>query len=103
MGVNMLHAQLKKIKVTRDGELSRLMDEAATAPLLLEKDGVLFRLHREEKEDIFAGYDAEKVKTALAKTAGSWADIDIDAFIEALYKARESGSRPDDQPNGLSD
>lgn len=55
------------------------------------------RLERED-EDIWAGYDAEQVRQAIAETAGSWADLDTDALIDKLYRAREEGSRPADRP-----
>ena len=83
----------KKIKVTPGSELARLLDEASGESLLLEKDGVVYRLSTEE-EDIWAGYDPEQVIAALDRTAGSWADIDADALIMKLYRAREEGSRP---------
>ena len=35
---------------------------------------------------------------ALAETAGSWADIDTEALIADIYRAREEGSRPVDRP-----
>lgn len=50
------------------------------------------------REDIWAGYDPGKVKKALAKAAGTWADLDTDALIADLYRAREEGSRPDSRP-----
>ncbi len=40
------------------------------------------------------GYDANKVKAAILKSAGSWSDVDTDALITMLYRAREEGSRP---------
>ena len=95
-------AELKRIKVTRDGELARLLDEAAKTPLLLEKDGVVYRLHREEEEASRAEYAPEKVMAAVDLAAGSWADIDADALIAELYRAREEGSRPAERPNALS-
>lgn len=49
-------------------------------------------------EDIWAGYDPEKVKEALKHTSGSWADIDTDRLIAKLYEARARGSRPADRP-----
>ncbi len=49
----------------------------------------------ERRKDIWAGYDPEKVREAVDKTAGAWADIDADALIADLYRAREEGSRPD--------
>ncbi|MCL4459661.1 MAG: hypothetical protein M1136_01915 [Chloroflexi bacterium] len=91
--------ELKKIHVTPGSELARLLEQAALAPLILEKDGERYRLNREEeKEDIWAGYDPEKVRKALAQTAGSWADIDTDALIADIYRAREEGSRPANRP-----
>jgi hypothetical protein len=90
----MLGREPKKIKVTAGSELAALLDEAARTPLLLEKDGVAYRLARAEVDDIWAGYDAAKVIEALEQTAGSWADIDTDALIANLYRAREEGSRP---------
>jgi hypothetical protein len=83
----------RTVKVTPGSELDRLLDEAAGAPLLLDKDGVLYRLEREGAEDIWAGYDPRKVPRALDKTVGSWADLDIDAVIAEIYRAREEGSR----------
>ncbi len=52
----------------------------------------------EEREDIWAGYDPEKVKEALKHTAGSWADLDTDSLIAELYEARARGSRPGARP-----
>lgn len=51
-----------------------------------------------EREDIWAEYDPEKVKEALVKAAGKWADLDTDALIANLYRAREEGSRPANRP-----
>jgi hypothetical protein len=35
---------------------------------------------------------------AFRAAAGSWADIDTDALIETIYRAREDGTRPADRP-----
>ena len=80
----------KKIKVAPGSELARLLDEASGESLLLEKDGIVDRLSTEE-EDIWAGYDPEQVIAALDRTAGTWADIDVDALITKLYRVREEG------------
>ncbi len=37
-----------RIKVSSEGELARLLEEADNRPLLLEKDGELYRLTKEE-------------------------------------------------------
>ena len=91
----------KTIDVAPESELARLLDEAAQAPLVLVKDGVRYRLSREERtevEDIWAGYDPERVRQVLREVAGSWADLDTDKMIADLYRAREEGSRPPDRP-----
>jgi hypothetical protein len=93
-----MHAPPKKIIVNPNSEVARLLDKAAERPLLLEKDGVRYRLNREEEPDIWGEYDAKKVEEAIAVTAGSWSDIDADAVVAALYRAREEGSRPLDRP-----
>jgi hypothetical protein len=84
------------IKVTTETSLVSLLDEAAKGPLLLERDGELFRLARED--DIAYEPDAEFVRRNLAETAGSWADLDIDEIIADIYAARKAGSRPPDRP-----
>jgi hypothetical protein len=57
----------------------------------------LQRMSVMHNEDIWAGYDPEKVKEALKHTAGSWADLDTDSLIAELYEARSRGSRPGDR------
>jgi hypothetical protein len=76
------------IKVTPSTDLSDLLQKADAAPVVLERNGVRFRLERVD-EDIWAGYDPEKVKAALAKATGSWADLDVDTMIENIYRWRE--------------
>lgn len=90
----------KKIRVPEGSDLAKLLSEAATRPVLLEKNGELFRLERMEKEskEIFAGYDPDNVKEAIAATAGSWADLDTDKLIADIYQAREEGARPATRP-----
>lgn len=84
------------IHVVGDGELSRLLDRAATAPLRLEKDGIIFRVIREEP--LWSEYDPAKVRAAVKAAAGSWSDLDTDGMIADLYRARDEGSRPVDRP-----
>jgi hypothetical protein len=79
-------------RVTTEIDLPSLLDEAARGPLLLERDGELFRLARED--DISYEPDPALVRETLAATAGSWADLDIDDVIADLYAARRAGSRP---------
>jgi hypothetical protein len=84
------------IRVTTETSLASLLAEAAKGPLLLERDGELFRLSRED--DIAYQPDPTYVRATLAATAGSWADLDIDKIIADIYEARRTGSRPPDRP-----
>jgi hypothetical protein len=96
----MAHEPTKKIKVAADSELARLLTEADDMPLILEKNGAAYRLEPLERsrEDIFAGYEPEKVKKAIAATAGSWKDLDTEKLIADIYRARKEGSRPATRP-----
>jgi len=89
---------LKRIKVTPGSDVAKLLDGAAISPLLLEKEGKLYRLGRTEEEDLWADYDAPAVDEAITAAAGNWADLDADALIAAVYRARSEGSRPAVRP-----
>ena len=87
----------KPIIVTEETDLPSLLDDAANGPVLLERGGKRFRLVRED-DDIAYEPDVELVRANLAATLGSWADVDADAMIAAVYEARRAGSRPPDRP-----
>ena len=86
----------KRIRVNSDTNLEQILEEARSSNILLEKDGVTYRL--EEAGDIWREYDPEKVRAALAATAGSWGDMDTDTLLSNLYRAREEGSRLANRP-----
>lgn len=88
--------ELKRVKVIPGSELDRLLEEAARAPLLLEKDGECYRLEREE--DISHSYDPEAALEGIRAAAGSWKDIDAEALKAYIYRAREKGTRPANRP-----
>lgn len=85
--------RLRKIHVTPGSEVARLIEEAALAPILLEKDGELYRLNREEaKEDIWAGDDPGKVRKALKRSAGALAHANRASLLADLKEQREQNS-----------
>jgi hypothetical protein len=90
----------KKIKITKDSELGKLIDEARYHPVLVEKDGAVYSIspHSSDPDDLWAGYDPANVKKAIAATAGSWKDLDTDKLIADIYHARKEGSRPATRP-----
>jgi hypothetical protein len=64
--------------------------------VLVEKDGVLFRLESEEtpkKPDIWANYDPEKVREGLRKSAGALQGVDHEALKKDIHRLRQDDSR----------
>jgi hypothetical protein len=58
--------------------------------VLVEKDGMLFRLEPEKKpQDIWANYDPEKVREGLRKSAGALKGVDIEALKRDIRDQRE--------------
>jgi hypothetical protein len=97
-------AEPKPIKITPSIRIVDLLERADKAPLVLEQNGVRYRLSREdeaphEDEDLWADYDPEEFIEALNAAAGSWADLDADALVQDIYRWRREGSRPADRPS----
>lgn len=86
----------KIIKVTPESNLDDVLEAAASEPVVLDKDGMRFRVSRED--DIWEPPDPKRVREVLKATAGSWSEIDADQLIAELYEERESGSRPPHRP-----
>ncbi len=82
------------VKVTPESDLESLLDEATKAPLLLERNGVTYRLSLEIEQTPADRESArERELRILNETIGSWADLDTDKMIEEIYEARRAGSR----------
>ncbi len=86
----------RRIKVAPESELARLLTEASDMPLILEKNGEVYQLSRVEEEG--KGYDPEKALAGMKAAAGSWKDIDTEAFKQYIYRSRKEGTRPPDSP-----
>lgn len=84
------------VPVVPDSELGRIMDEASTQDVVLEKNGVRFRLAR-ANDDPLAEYDPERAQAAWQSTAGMLRSVDADALIADLREQRgqDSNGRPD--------
>jgi hypothetical protein len=85
-----------RVRIDPDSELAHLLDQIGEMPILLEKNGTVYRLTKEE--DNWQGYDAESVKSAIRKATGTWAHVDADKFMAAIYHAREAGTRAATRP-----
>lgn len=60
----------KAIRVSNDTEVGALLDDARSGPLIIERGKERYRLEL-AKQDIWTGYDPERVRAAIAATAGS--------------------------------
>ena len=92
-----MKTQGSAISVAPDSELGRLLDEVGATPVILEKEGEFFALVRQDSEDIWAGYDPEKVREALRQSTGILAGVDREGLLSDLRAGREqdSNGRPD--------
>ncbi|HUZ03325.1 MAG TPA: hypothetical protein VMU89_23525 [Thermomicrobiaceae bacterium] len=87
----------KTIHVEPGSALDRALDEAGEAAVELERRGVRYRLTRielpAEERDIWAGYDAERVRAGLRQSADALVGVDRDRLLEDLAGQREQDSR----------
>ena len=92
----------RTVAVVPGSELDRALAEAGGNPLVLVRDGQRYRVQRErigsDPADILAGYNPERVQTALAETASGWQNVDPEALIADIHAqlGQDSHGRPDD-------
>ena len=81
----------KTIKVRPDSELATLLEEASETTLVLEKDGVRYRLEREDREERWAGkVGLAPVTMTVEETAGSVPALPVPQdFKEIERQAKE--------------
>ena len=95
-------AREKRIVVAPDSEVAAVLEEAAETASAVEVSGAVYRVtlvdRNGQEKDLWAGYDADKIRNAVAETAGSWSDLDVDAMIDEIYRARSEVSRPASRP-----
>ena len=68
--------------------------------VVVEREGKLYRLepqvaavHQLPQDGIWAGYDPQRMRNALIKSAGALAGIDRDELLRDLYEQREQDSQ----------
>jgi hypothetical protein len=84
----------RTILVPDGSELARALDHVPATPVLLQRRGRLFRVTPEHS----AHLGTASAIAAIDAATGSWSDLDADAVIDYIYRAREEGSRPADRP-----
>ena len=91
----MAHEPTKKITVSEGSDLAKLLTDAGSSPILLEKNGELYRLERmEEKDTVPSPEDVARSRDGIRQAAGSWKDIDTEAFKAYIAQRRHIANRP---------
>jgi hypothetical protein len=80
-------AEVKTAVLRPSSEIDTLLDQADEAPVLIERNGVRYRVTR-EIDDPFAYYDPECAREALRKSAGALAGVDVEALKKDLREQR---------------
>jgi hypothetical protein len=72
-----------------DDELARRLDDAAGQPLIIEHNGVRYRI---EPEDPFAFYDPQKMREAIHAAAGTMKGVNREELLADLRAERGQAS-----------
>jgi hypothetical protein len=96
-GLQAMATAPKTVRVTTETALPDLLDDAAWEPMILERDGVRFRVIRAE-EDLWADYDPEAVLEGLREITGTLSADEGERMKALIYRGREEGTRPITHP-----
>lgn len=75
-----------------DDELAKRLEAAAGQPVIIEHNGVRYRI---EPEDPFAFYDPKKMREAIHAGAGALKGLDVEQFLKDIREARGHGPETD--------
>lgn len=89
-----IRVRIRKGRIVEPSDLP----EEAEGWLTVSGEDAEVELTSADEGDIWAGYDPERALKAFRETAGSLKEIDADARIAAIYRAREEGTRPISRP-----
>ena len=84
----------RRITVAPEGELAGLLEEAKKTPLLLEQDGLIYRLAVDEEERLWEGYyDADETRRVLDEMIGTLPRDEADTMLADLERRRDEAVR----------
>ena len=84
-------AAFKTVIVRPGGEVGKLLKQADVEPVVVEQDGVRYRVTR-EPDDLFADYDPKAARAALNRVFGLLKGVDTEALKAELRAQREQDS-----------
>jgi hypothetical protein len=91
----MANEPTKKVTVTEDSSLTKLLSGVARRPILFEKNGEVFLLERMGSEEKpLSPEEVTRSKDGILKAAGSWKHIDTEAFKAYIAERRHTADRP---------
>ena len=60
-------------------------------PIFVERDGDLYRLERQEPNNLWVDYDPEQVKRGIRQAAGVFVGVDTEQLLADIQAEREQG------------
>ena len=84
-------AERQSIHVQPASETAKLLRLVGEEPIMVESDGVRYRIEREE-QDLFNDYDPAQVLAALRKGIGLYEGVDIEKFKRMIWEQRTQDS-----------
>ena len=91
----MMNEPTKKITVPEGSSLAKLLTDLGSRPILLERNGELYRLERmENKDKAPSPEEVTRSKDGILEAAGSWKDIDTEAFKAYIKDRRQTANHP---------
>ena len=85
------------IHIDPESELARFLADADETPVVLDSNGVRFRVMRAEG-DLWADCDPEAVLEGLREIAGTLSAEEGERTKTRIYRGREEGTRPITRP-----
>jgi len=85
------------IHLDPESELARILADAEETPVVLDSNGVRFRIIRAD-EDLWSDYDPEGVLEGLREIAGTLSTEEGERMKALIYRGREEGTRPITRP-----
>jgi hypothetical protein len=86
------------IQIDPESELARALATADDDPVILDSNGIQFRVIRSSVDDLWTDYDPDAVLAALEAAAGTLSPEEGERIKELIYRGREEGTRPLTRP-----